>query len=114
MTDSGSLTGREDVEALDDLQHYMEATSRLRNEVARLEARLAEVERERDDLRQKRDNVGVLAVEEAIGRSKAEARVVELTEAIASAMTSLATGPAKDDYAYSVLSATLATSEQAR
>ena len=45
MTDPGSLTGREDVEALDDLQHYMEATSRLRNEVARLEARLVEVER---------------------------------------------------------------------
>lgn len=34
----------------------------------------------------------------------AEARVAELEEAIASALTSLATGPAKDGYAYAVLS----------
>ena len=51
-----TLTGREDVEALDDLQHYMEATSRLRNEVARLEARLAEVERERNEWKETADS----------------------------------------------------------
>ena len=40
----------------------------------------------------------------AADRAKAaESRVSDLEEAIASAMTSLATGPAKDGYAYSVL-----------
>jgi hypothetical protein len=43
---------------------------------------MRDVLRERDDLRQKRDSVGTLAVEEAIGRSKAEIRIAELEEAL--------------------------------
>ena len=80
--------------------------------LASIEERLRETERERDDLRQKRDSVGTLAVEEAIGRSKAEIRIAELEEAL------LPFAEAANDKlpVDSVLNArrALATSEQAR
>jgi hypothetical protein len=84
----------------DALQHIIECADTLL---------MRDVLRERDDLRQKRDSVGTLAVEEAIGRSKAEQRVAELEEALREIMEKGAY-----DADYEIARAALATSEQAR
>ena len=98
-----------------------DALGALLAENAALEARLAEIrplrerleaaQRERDEALKlggwaSANRVAIVADQNERRAEAAEARVRELEEAVASAMTSLATGPMKDGYAYSILAAT--------
>jgi len=93
-------------EALREIVRSDPPSSWEREENVALAARVETAEKERDEALHA-ENV------EAEYREAAEARVAVLREVIASAMTSLATGP-RDGYAYSVLDAALQETEAAK
>jgi F0F1-type ATP synthase membrane subunit b/b' len=98
-----------------------QAADKALSALALIEQRLEELEREVQDYRERAWDGTTIQLEARAERAEAEtkasmdaaastiaerdARIAALEEGIASAMTSLATGPAKDGYAYSVLAA---------